>query len=428
MIRTPPNDVTAEQNVLGALMLVPEAIDRIGKLEPADFYRRDHQVIFAAVLALHAKGIPADAVTLADAMPAGLVEWGYVVGLAKDTASAAHAHAYAEIVRRKAELRRMIDRGSNIVEAAFEPDADPVSIADSVVADLMQTTAPETSYDVPFRKAMSMAYAQMQNARRLGGKIPGITSGLRDLDRVLGGWQDGDLIIVGARAKMGKTSLLLNFANACDVPAGLISGEQPASQIGARLMSLESGVSATKLRTGQADDDDLLRLRGAVERMVDRPLYIHDKSAPRIADVVRVFRRWKREHGIRIGFVDYVQRIQGTDLSLPRHERVGEVVMTLKSLARDLNIPIVALAQVSRQVEQRTDKRPHMGDLSDSSEIEKEADEIVMLYRDEVYNDDSEHKGTAELLIEANRHGPVGFVRCAWFAPTMRFADLGHAA
>ena len=180
------------------------------------------------------------------------------------------------------------------------------------------------------------------------------------------------------------------------------------------------------MRSGNVDDDDMGKLLASVKKLVDRKALIYDRSAPTIGEVCRIARKWHHQHGIRILFVDYIQRIE-SDRGEKRYERVGDVVRQLKNLARDLHIPVVALAQVARNVEQRQDKRPHMGDLSDSSEIEKEADQIVMLYRDEVYNPDSPDKGTAELLIDKNRHGPTGFVRCAWMAETMRFGDLSHA-
>jgi replicative DNA helicase len=175
------------------------------------------------------------------------------------------------------------------------------------------------------------------------------------------------------------------------------------------------------------DDEDYGKLRHGIERMVSRKVFIYDRSAPSIGELCRIARKWKHQHGIKLLLVDYIQRIEGGSGDR-KHERVGDVARQLKNLARDLNIPVVALGQVSRDVEKREDKRPHMGDLSDSSEIEKEADQILMLYRDEVYDPDSEHKGTAEIIIEKNRHGPVGFARCAWLAETMKFGNLGKVA
>jgi replicative DNA helicase len=270
----------------------------------------------------------------------------------------------------------------------------------------------------------------------LGGKIPGVPSGLAKLDHLLGGWHDGDLTILGARPAMGKTAMLVKFMLAAGVSCGVISAEQPAQQLGARAMSAHSHVDASRFRSGAFEDEDIGRLMRAVSELVEHPCLIYDRSAPSIADVVRMARKWRHNSGIRVLFVDYVQRIEASnaDKRTPKHERVGEVVRGLKSLARDLEIPVVALAQVNRDVEKRADKRPNMGDLADSSEIEKEADAVLTLYREAVYFD----KGgvnernqpvrphVAEINVEKNRHGPCGYVECIWIPESMRFENMGN--
>jgi replicative DNA helicase len=319
---------------------------------------------------------------------------------------------------------------------AFGNDADtPDLIADTIGA-LMRMQKTEAKAEYTLRDAMSIAYKAAQEAKALGGAIPGIPTGIEKLDNLLGGWHDSDLIVLGSRPAMGKTAALVNFALACGVPCGIISAEQPAAQLGSRAMSARSHVEASKFRNGAFDDDDIGRLMRAVAELIEHPCMIYDRSSPTIADVVRMARKWKHNDGIRVLFVDYVQRIEASnfDRRTPKHERVGEVVKGLKTLARDLDIPVVALCQVGRQVEQRTDKRPSMGDMSDSSEIEKEADQILTLYREAVYFDaggvnergQPVRPNVAEINVEKNRHGPCGYVECVWIPESMRFEDMGR--
>jgi replicative DNA helicase len=410
--------LATEQSVLGALLLAPEAFHGIEDLLTGDmFTRADHRTIFYAIGDMIAAGQPVDTVTLGELQPRLAA---YLIELHSHTPSAANIRAYAQRVRDDWTIRQVRDVGERIARS----EGDASEALDAAIGDLMRLSHTSQRHEYTLRDAMGMAYRAMQEARDLGGKIPGITTGLTKLDEILGGWHNSDLIVVGSRPAMGKTSLLLNFSDVAGVTQGIISAEQPADQIGGRVLSLGSKVAATKLRSGKVDDEDYGHLRHAIERLVDRKAFIYDRSAPTIGEVCRIARKWKHQHGIKLLLVDYIQRIE-SDRGERKHERVGDVARQLKNLARDLQIPVVALGQVGRQVESREDKRPHMGDLSDSSEIEKEADQIIMLYRDEVYDPDSAEKGTAELLIEKNRHGPTGFVRCKWEAETMRFANLG---
>lgn len=418
--------VAAEQSVLGALMLAPEAFHAVEDLVTGEmFTRADHRTIFYQLGDMVSAGQPVDAVTIAEAMErAGHSRQisSYLIELASTTPSAANVRSYAQIVRDGWTKRQIQSVGHRIAAC----DGDASEALDAAIADLMRLTHTSQRHEYSLRDGMSMAYAAMQQAKELGGKIPGIPSGIDKLDKILGGWQPSDLIVVGSRPAMGKTSLLLNFSHAANRAHGIVSAEQPVIQIAGRAMSLDSGLAATKMRSGEVDDEDYGTLRKSIARMVERKVWIYDRSAPTIGEVCRIARKWKHQHGIKALLVDYIQRIE-SDRGERKHERVGDVARQLKNLARDLNIPVIALGQVSRDVERREDKRPHMADLSDSSEIEKEADQIIMLYRDEVYNDKSPDAGTAELLIEKNRHGPTGFVRCAWLAETMKFGNLGHA-
>jgi replicative DNA helicase len=432
-LRVPPHSIDAEQAVIGGLMLSPEKIETVAeRLTQGDFYRRDHQLIYRAMLELSGRGQPCDAVTLGDWMDTngfGDMMGGssYLYELANNTPSSANLAAYSQIVREKAVRRSLIDLATSLSVDAYASDSEAPALLDGAIAGLMSMQKVEARAEFTLRQAMTLAYQEAERAKALGGKVPGISTGLARLDKVLGGWHDSDLVVVAARPAMGKTALLLNFALSAGVPCGIISAEQPAQQVAARVMSIDSHVPAERMRNGSFDTDDLRKLDLSVGRLIERTCLIYDRSAPSIADVSRMARKWKQQNGIQILLVDYVQRIEASnaDKRTPKHERVGEVVRGLKNLARDLDIPVVALAQVGRHVDTREDKQPGMGDISDSSEIEKEADQIITLYRPGVH-DDSADQAEAILSVEKNRHGPTGVVRAAWLAETMRFTDMAY--
>jgi len=431
-VRMPPHSIDAEQAVLGGLMLAPEKIETLAdKLSEQDFYRKDHRMIWRAVVELNARGQPCDAVTMGDWFDNnGMSEMvggsSYLIDLSNNTPSAANIAAYAQIIREKSVLRQVIDHGMQLVESAYSSESSGVELVDRGITELMALQKVEARSEFTLRQAMTMAFAEAERAKALGGRIPGIASGLTALDRILGGWHDSDLVVIGARPAQGKTALLLNFATACALPSGIISAEQPAQQVGARVMSIKSHVPAERMRNGRFDTGDLKKLSGAVEELCDRTCLIYDRSAPTIADVSRMARKWKQQNGIRVLFVDYIQRIDAshTNSRANKAEKVGEVVRGLKNLARDLEIPVIALAQVGRQAE---DRQPGMGDLSDSSEIEKEADQILTLFRPGT-SDDAASDYDAVISVEKNRHGPCGEIKAAWLAETMRFTDYAEEA
>lgn len=428
-IRVPPHSREAEQALLGGLMLDPSRVDVVlSLLAESDFYEARHRLLFRAIVELSARGQPCDAVTMADWLDShDLTELaggnGYAIELANTTPSAVAVTAYAGIVREKSVYRQVIDQAIALVEGAYGEDDDAPGLLDRGITGLMGLQRVETRSEFTLRQAMTSAYEEAQRAKELGGKIPGISSGLTDLDRVLGGWHDSDLIVIGARPSQGKTALLLNFAAHCEFSQGVISAEQPATQMAARIMSIKSHVPAERLRNGRFDAGDLRKLEHAVGDLLDRSMMIYDRSAPTIADVARMARKWHKEHRIRVLFVDYIQRIlsSATNSRANKAEKVGEVVQGLKNIARELCIPVIALAQVGRQAEGR---QPGMGDMSDSSEIEKEADQVLTLFRPGTA-DKNLADNHAVISVEKNRHGPTGDIRVAWIPDTMTFA--GHA-
>jgi len=432
-LRVPPHSIDSEQAVLGGLMLDERAWERIAdKLNEDDFYRKDHRLIYRAIGDLAAKNQPVDAVTMGEWFEAnGLAELvggsNYVLQLANSTPSAANIGAYAKIVRDKATLRRLIDVANDLAGDGFDPSGrDPQEIIDTAVVRLMSMQHDDRNVEYTARQAAKKAYEALAAASLNGGALNTVPTGLADLDRILGGLHPGDFVVIGARASMGKTAFLVNAAlhAACGgFPVGVISGEQPADQMASRMMALAGDVRATKFRTGQFEEHEWPRVTAAMTKVAGAPIWFLDRSSPSIAEVQRVARRWKKQHGIRALYVDYLQRLQAPGER--RWESVGAAAKGLKDLARDLEIPVVVLAQVSRQVEVGGKGRePRLGDLSDSSEIEKEADQVLMLYREEYYQPDTPKKGIAKIIVEKNRHGPTGFVEVAWIGETMRFGNL----
>lgn len=430
-LRVPPQSVSAEQYVLGALMLDPNALAKV-TLDESDFYRRDHAMIFRAICELDAAGKPSDAVTVGEWFEAQdrqheVGNGAYLVELAGQ-GTAANIKAHAEIVRDKAVLRRVIEVGTDTVNAGFRPDGrQTAEILDQAIRDLMALSKSETACEYTLQQAAKMAMEDAQAAWEAGGKLRGITTGFARMDARLGGFHPGDLIILGARPSMGKTALMVNMALSAAKDGhyvGMISGEQSALQIGQRSVSMESRVPAERMRNGQFEDEDWPMLTVGMRKIIERKVRLIDRSAPTLDELARTARRWRQENGIGILFVDYLQRIR-VPRAENRIEEVAEVSRGLKTLARDLDIPVVALAQVKAAVDSRpNDKRPGLGDIANSDEATREADQIGFLYRDEVYRDDSPDRGIAELNIEKNRHGPTGQFKLRFFAETMMFADL----
>lgn len=434
-LRIPPQSVEAEQAVLGGCMLDPKAFARVAdRLTEEDFYRRDHALIWRAICDLDAEGKPFDAVTLGDwfdeqGQSEAVGGGAYLVQLASSTPSAANIVAYAQIVRDKSVLRRVIEVGMGLVNDGFAPDGrESVEILDAAIRDLMALSKSKQQCEFTLKQAVTLAWQDANEAYEHRGKIRGVPTGFVRMDRRLGGWHNGDLVFIGARPSMGKTAMMvclaLNAAKAGHA-VGMVSGEQSAMQIGQRAISSDSGVHAERMRNGDIDEEAWPQLTEAMRRLIDRKVRIYDRSAPTLDEVCRVARRWKQEHGISVLFVDYLQRIRFPKAE-NRIDEVSEVARGLKSLARDLEIPVVCLAQVKAEVDKRNDKRPGLGDIANSDEATREADLIAFLYRDEVYHDDSGDRGIAELNVEKYRHGPTGQFRLRFDGATMLFANLAE--
>ena len=422
------NILDAECSVLGAMMIGGEkAAAKVAHLQAEHFTDLRHRWLFGVLVAMNADRTPIDVVTLRDYLVRRHGERGkdaanYADEIYSATPGSANIGAYAKILTDRWTERKTREIANALSENPTHDGAQEAMRA------LLSLGSPETAREHTMREAVKAAWMDIDAAVANGGKLRGITTGLTELDEYLGGFHPGDLIIIGARPAMGKTALLLSMAQKADAPRGFISAEQSAPQIGQRAISMASRIPVSALRSGQIEEYEFPACTAALSALTQQDCVIYDKPAPTLAEVVHVARRWKVERSIQILYLDYVQRIKHGNAKQPRHERVGEIAEGLKELARELNIPVVALAQVSRAVDERANKRPGMADLSDSSALEKEADQVLMLYRDEVYNPESEHKGTAELILEKNRHGGIGMVRVRFNAPIVTFSEMGQAA
>lgn len=421
------NILDAEAYVLGAMMIGGEkAAGKVAHLHAEHFTDLKHRWLHAVLVALVADRTPIDAVTVGDYLERrhgdrGREAASYAIHLHNNTPGSANIAAYARIL-----ADRLTERQTRAIAEALrdDPTADG---AQAAMRALLALGSAEPAREHTMREAVKDAWLEISDAFAAGGKLRGITTGLPELDDYLGGFHHGDLIIIGARPAMGKTALLLSMAQAADAPRGFVSAEQSSGQIGQRAISMTSRIPVSVLRSGHLAEEDFPICSSAIGKLTQQDCVIYDKPAPTLSEVVHVARRWKVERGIKILYLDYVQRIKHGSEKQPRHERVAEIAEGLKELARELNIPVVALAQVSRAVDQRTNKRPGMADLSDSSALEKEADQVLMLYRDEVYEPDSQYKGTAELILEKNRHGSIGMIRVKFNAPIVTFTGMEAA-
>jgi len=440
-LRVPPQSVEAEQAVLGGLMLAPDAYDRIAdQLVDSDFYRRDHQLIFRAIRELAEKSRPYDAVTLGEWFESqGLGEQvaggAYLVELASTTPSAANIAAYAEIVRDKAVLRQLIEVGTGIVNDGFQPDGrdsnEILALAEQQVFAIAEAGARGRTDFVPVTKALIEAFDVLQTRHASGGAITGLPTGYTEFDEMTAGLQPTDLIILAARPAMGKTTLALNMAEYSAIKTkkavAVFSMEMSSSQLALRLISSNGRVNATRLRTGQLEDEDWSRVTSAIRMLRESKIFIDDTPALSPEVLRAKARRLKREHDLGLIVIDYLQLMAVPGNSENRATEISEISRSLKALAKELNVPVIALSQLNRSLETRTDKRPVMADLRESGAIEQDADVIVFIYRDEYYNkDNSPDKGLAEIIIGKQRNGPTGSIKLKFFGEYTRFDNLAH--
>src|SRR5690242_9266252 len=436
----PPQNLEAEESVLGAMMLSPWAIGAVSEvLDAKDFYRESHAKIYRAALALYAKGEPVDAITLTDELEerseledvGGRVRLHELAALVPATANASH---YARIVRETATLRGLIRAGGEIARLGWERPGeagDLVDRAEQVIFDLSQqrVTGEFTHIDALLKES----FERITSLYEAGADVTGTASGYRELDRLTSGFQPGNLIIVAARPSMGKSALALcmaaNIAVRQGVPVGLFTLEMSKSEVTQRLMCSEAKVESQRLRTGKLAPDDWPRLTSACDKLAKAPIYVDDTGSINMMEIRSKARRLKARHpDLGLLVVDYMQLMTSGGTAENRVQEVAQISRSLKILARDLEVPIIALSQLSRAVEQRTDKRPILSDLRESGSIEQDADLVAFIYRDEYYNDESDQQGLAEVIVSKHRNGPTDALKLSFLKRYAKFADLAAVA
>ncbi len=436
-VKMPPHSIEAEQSVLGGLMLDNEAWDRvIGKVGEADFYRTEHRLIFRVMTALARRGSPLDVLTVTEALKdiGELDNAGgevYLFELAKNTPSTANILAYAEIVRERSTLRQLLGVANDIADTAFNPEGkasgELLDYAERKIFAISERNIRDSG-PAKISDLLTSAVDRIDTLFHSKEPITGLSTGFKDLDQMTSGLQEGDLIIVAGRPSMGKTTLAVNIAEHAaiksDKPVLVFSMEMPGESLAMRMMSSLGRIEQHKVRTGKLAQDDWPRITSAVSMLSEAKMFIDDTPGLSPADIRSRSRRLVREQGpLGLIVVDYLQLMQIHGYKENRTAEISEVSRSLKAVAKELSVPVVALSQLNRSLEQRQDKRPVMSDLRDSGSIEQDADLIMFIYRDEVYNENSRDKGSAEIIIAKHRNGPTGKLRMTFLGQYTRFEN-----
>ncbi|MDF3031422.1 MAG: dnaB [Moraxellaceae bacterium] len=437
-LKLPPHSLEAEQSVLGGLMLEETAWDRAAEIvTEQDFYRRDHRLIFKAIAMLADEGKPRDALTVSETLNrlGELADAGgmtYLGEIVKNTASAANISAYAEIVRERSVLRQLIRASYEISDVAYQPQgATSAQILDEAERKIFAIAEQQTKGDGPqaLRPLLARTVNRIEQLFSSNDPLTGLSTGFTDLDNKTSGLQKGDLVIVAARPSMGKTTFAMNLVENVmmnGAPVLVFSMEMPADSIVMRMLSSLGRIDQTRVRSGKLEEEDWPRLTSTMAMMSDKQLFIDDTPALSPTEVRARARRVARDCGGALGLVmvDYLQLMRVPGLENNRVNEISEISRSLKALAKELECPVIALSQLNRSLEQRPNKRPVMSDLRESGAIEQDADVIMFIYRDEVYNPESQDKGTAEIIIGKQRNGPIGMLRLAFLGRYTRFEDL----
>lgn len=434
-----PHSVEAEQSVIGSMIMDREAIVVASELITGeDFYNRQYGILFETMVELNDAGSPVDLVTLQNKLkekdvPPEVSSLEFVRDLITAVPTSANIKYYANIVAEKATLRRLIRLNEEIANTCYAGKESLEYILEDTEKRVFQLVQKRTIDDfVPVRQIVMNAMDKIETAAKNKGSVTGIPTGFIDLDYRTAGMQPSDLILVAARPSMGKTAFELNLAQYMafkkNLTVALFSLEMSKEQLVNRMFSLESNVDAQKLRTGQLNDEEWERLIESAGTIGKSKLIIDDTPGISIAELRSKCRKYKLEHDLSIIMIDYLQLMSGSGRTESRQQEISDISRSLKALARELSVPVVALSQLSRAVEQRPDHRPMLSDLRESGAIEQDADVVMFLYRDDYYNHDSPDKGVSEVIIAKQRNGPIGTVKLAWLPQYTKFANLEHKA
>ncbi|UOY91356.1 replicative DNA helicase [Ectobacillus sp. JY-23] len=434
--RTPPQNIEAEQAVLGSILLEQEALTVTSEiLMPDDFYRTSHQKIYQAILTLSDKGEPVDLVTVtAELADQNLLDEvggvSYLAELANSVPTAANVEFYARIIEEKSVLRRLIRTATTIASEGYEREDDVeglLSDAEKKILEVAQQKNTKAFQNI--KDVLVVTYDKIETLHHRKGDITGIPTGFTELDKMTAGFQRNDLIIVAARPSVGKTAFSLNIAQnvatKTDENVAIFSLEMGADQLVMRMLCAEGNINAQRLRTGDLTPEDWGKLTMAMGSLSNAGIYIDDTPGIRVGEIRAKCRRLKQESGLGMILIDYLQLIQGNGKGGEnRQQEVSEISRSLKALARELQVPVIALSQLSRGVESRQDKRPMMSDIRESGSIEQDADIVAFLYRDDYYDKETEKKDIIEIIIAKQRNGPVGTVELAFVKEFNKFVNL----
>lgn len=429
-----PHSPEAEQSVIGSMIMSRDAIVEASEIiTGADFYQQQYGMVFEAMIELHDEGKAVDLITLQERLkekdlPPEISSMEFVRDLLSAVPTSANVKYYAEIVAEKSMLRKLIKTTEEITNACYlgkEKTQDILEVTEKKIFDLVQNRGSEEF--VPIRQVVLNAIEKIEKASRSQGSVTGIPTGFIDLDYKMSGFQPSDLILVAARPSMGKTAFVLNIAQYMafhnDVTAAIFSLEMSKEQLVNRLLALESKVDSQNIRTGNLEDEEWAKLIEGANIIGKSNLIIDDKPGISISELRSKCRKYKMEHNLGIIFIDYLQLMTGSGRSESRQQEISDISRSLKGLARELNVPVIALSQLSRAVEQRPEHRPMLSDLRESGAIEQDADVVMFIYRDDYYNKDTELKNVAEIIIAKQRNGSIGTVNLTWLPNYTKFAN-----
>ncbi len=438
LTRMPPHNMEAEQSVLGCMLLDKESVAAATDfLNSDDFYADAHKEIFESMLDIFDRGEPVDLVTVTEQLrQRGTLEAvggvPYISDLSMAVPSTANVRYYVSIVEEKAILRRLISACNEVIRQSYEAKEEIDIIIDYAEKAIFQITQKNTVSDFePIKTVLLDTYAKIEELSKNKGKIIGVPTGFNDFDQKTSGLQPSDLVLVAARPSMGKTSFVLNIAQyaalRANVPVAIFSLEMSKDQLVQRMLSSESNVELQKIRTGDLTENEWIKLVEAAGPLSQAPIYIDDTPGISVMEMRSKARRLKLEKGLGMIVIDYIQLMSGRGKAESRQQEISEISRSLKALARELDVPVVALSQLSRAPEARTDHRPMLSDLRESGAIEQDADVVAFLYRDEYYNPDTEKKNIAEVIIAKQRNGPTGTVELVWLGQFTKFANYEKA-
>ena len=436
--KVPPHDLEAEQAVIGSMLTDSDAIvSSIEILKPEDFYRADNKIIYEAMLNLYNRSEPIDIITVkAELESMGRFEQvgglEYLAELPDKVPTTANVQKYIKIVEEKARLRDLIKTANDIIELGYDPTEDVDDIMEGVEKKVFNLTQGKNQKGYsPIKDILVDSFTQLEELYNRKQHITGVPSGFSDLDYRTAGFHGSELILVAARPAMGKSAFALNIAtNAAvraDVPVAIFNLEMSKEQLVNRILCSEAMVDSNKVRTGKLEEEDWAKLAEAIGPLSAANIYIDDTPGITIAELRSKCRRYKQIHGLDLIIIDYLQLMSGGKRSESRQQEISEISRSLKALAREMNAPVIALSQLSRRVEERKPAKPMLSDLRESGSIEQDADVVMFIYRDEYYNEDSEKKGIAEIIVDKQRNGSTGSVELVWLGQYTKFGNKERA-